>query len=142
MMNIQLISPKAKMPKRGTNQSAGYDIFPAEFPVTIRPKTRETISTGIKLAIPPGHYGQIAPRSGLAHKTGIDTLAGVIDADYRGEIKVILYNTSDEDYIIEDNSTAIAQLLIIPVSWPQICAASDLDETDRGDKGFGSTDKK
>ncbi len=94
--------------------------------------------TGLAVAIPPGFYGRIAPRSGLAAKNGLDVLAGVIDSDYRGEICVLLYNTGDNQIDLPAGSK-ISQLIVEQIITPDAVWASDLDETARGAGGFGST---
>ena len=106
----------------------------------VRKGSRETIPTGIKVAIPSGYFGLVKDRSGLASKHGIHTLAGVIDSCYRGEVAVVVHNAGDEDFSVEAGMR-IAQLLIIPV----VCAdtkETSLDETSRGANGWGSTGHK
>ena len=93
-MKIKLSDTNAKIPTRGTSESAGYDLYSLN-DYYVYPQERTNIRTGITLEIPKGYYGRIAPRSGLALKNGIDVMAGVIDCDYRGEIGVILYNTDN-----------------------------------------------
>lgn len=90
--------PLAKLPTRGSSHAAGYDLYSAEKVVLPPAGGRKVIQTGIHLAIPTGHYGRVAPRSGLASKHGIDTGAGVIDEDYRGLLGVLLFNFGDEDF--------------------------------------------
>jgi dUTP pyrophosphatase len=129
----------AKIPAKGTKDSAGFDLYALEGGC-IAPRMRLAISTGISICIPRGWYGRIAPRSGLAHNFGIDVLAGVIDSDYRGEVKVILMNHGSGDYKFEAGDR-IAQLV------PEFCGiwqmkeTDCLDETTRGTGGFGSTGK-
>jgi dUTP pyrophosphatase len=94
--------------------------------------------TGLAVAIPPGFYGRVAPRSGLAAKSGLDVLAGVIDSDYRGEIVCVLYNTGDETIHLPAGSK-ICQLIIEQIITPEATWVTDLDETARGAGGFGST---
>ena len=106
----------------------------------IKKGTRETIPTGIKIAVPSGYVGLVKDRSGLAAKHGIHTLAGVIDSGYRGEVAVVLHNLGAEDFTV-DIGMRIAQLLIIPVACLKVNEAS-LDETSRGEKGWGSTGHK
>jgi len=88
------------LPKRGSDLAAGYDIH-ALSPTTIPARGKALVSTGLSFAIPPGNYGRIAPRSGLAVKNFIDTGAGVIDADYRGEVKILLFNFGDKDFEVK-----------------------------------------
>ena len=108
-------------------------------PVTIAPGERETIPTGIRLAIPDGYEGQVRPRSGLASRNGVTVLnaPGTIDSDYRGEIKVILVNTSADPFVVNDGER-IAQLVIAPVMRAEFVSGS-LGTSDRGEGGFGST---
>src|SRR5271156_4072350 len=96
-LQVSLLSPKAKVPTRGSAFAAGYDLYSTSETV-IKAHDRAVVSTDIAIAVPEGTYGRIAPRSGLAVKHGIQTGAGVIDADYRGEIRVLLFNHSNEDY--------------------------------------------
>lgn len=138
---IKLINNNTNIPIRGTCNSAGLDLFSNENGF-INPLSRVMISTGIIVKIPTGYYGRIAPRSGLALKNGIDVLAGVIDSDYRGEIKVILYNT-DKDNIYEyKKDDKIAQLIIEKYYDFEINVVNELEDTERGICGFGSTDNK
>ena len=117
--------------------AAGLDICSIE-DVELPPKERATVRTGLAVAIPPGFYGRVAPRSGLAAKEGLDVLAGVIDSDYRGEICCVLYNTGD--HVIElPAGTKICQLIVEQIITPEAAWANDLDTTSRGAGGFGST---
>jgi dUTP pyrophosphatase len=139
------LSAQAVVPERQTAHSVGYDLVTTESHV-LRPGERHTFSTGLAVAIPPDHYGRIAPRSGLAHRSGIDVLAGVIDPDYRGELKVILVNLGQEEVSIEAGSR-IAQLIIEACSLPPTREVEELPtpgahETIRSRQGgFGSTDQ-
>jgi dUTP pyrophosphatase len=117
--------------------AAGLDIYSIE-DLTIGPKQRSLARTGLAVAIPEGHYGRLAARSGLAMQNGMDVLAGVIDADYRGEIGCLLYNTSDE-IIHLPARTKVCQLIIEKIITPTPVWADDISETDRGSGGFGST---
>ena len=125
------------LPQRGSALAAGLDVFALE-DVEIGPKQRATARTGLAVASPPGFYGRIAPRSGLAAKKGLDVLSGVIDSDYRGEILCLLYNTSDEIINLPAGSK-ICQLIIEQIITPEAEWATELDETARGASGFGST---
>ncbi len=111
--------------------------------VVLTPGGRILIPTGIKLAIPEGHVGDVRPRSGLALKHGITVLNadGTVDSDYRGDVGVILYNAGDRDFVIE-HGDRIAQLIISPYKTGLFVEVDDLDDTVRGDGGFGSTGKK
>ncbi|EPQ27411.1 uncharacterized protein PFL1_04949 [Pseudozyma flocculosa PF-1] len=129
--------PLAKLPTRGSASAAGYDLYSSE-KVTIERGKRKVVQTGISLAIPEGHYGRVAPRSGLASKHGIDVGAGVIDSDYRGLLGVLLFNLGDADFTINEGDR-IAQLVIEQISTPPVEEVSSLDDTARGAGGFGST---
>jgi dUTP pyrophosphatase len=115
---------------------AGLDLRAAKQCV-IKKGTRQTVPTGIKIAVPAGYFGLIKDRSGLASKHGIHTLAGVVDCGYRGEVAVVLHNLSEEDFTV-DVGMRIAQLLIMPVASVEVKETS-LDETSRGANGWGST---
>ena len=129
------------LPTYATPQSAGMDLraFLQE-PVTLAPGERCLIPTGLYMALPPGYEAQVRPRSGLALKRGLTVLnaPGTIDADYRGEVGVILINLSQEPQTISDGER-VAQMVIAPVSQIAWKETSDLDETDRGAGGFGHT---
>jgi dUTP pyrophosphatase len=118
---------------------AGADITASE-KITIPPRERTLVSTGVRLEIPEGCVGLIWPRSGLAVKKGIDCGAGVIDSHYRGEIKVLLFNHSDTEFQI-DPGDRIAQILIQKVERVEFYPADQLNKTTRNDAGFGSTGK-
>jgi dUTP pyrophosphatase len=113
------------------------DIYAIE-ELTIRPGERVLARTGLAVAIPEGYYGRLAPRSGLATQKGLDTLAGVIDADYRGEIRCLLCNTGDETIHLPAQSK-ICQLIIEKIITPTAVWADEISDTDRGSGGFGST---
>lgn len=130
-------------PAYATAEAAGMDIraaVPADAPVTLQPGQRALIDTGFCMALPAGYEAQVRPRSGLAIKHGITCLntPGTIDADYRGEVKVILINLGDAPFIIE-RGERIAQMVIAPVTQTQVSVVTQLDETSRGSGGFGST---
>ncbi|AGE55058.1 dUTPase [Paramecium bursaria Chlorella virus NYs1] len=134
---IKKLVVNAIVPTRATEGSAGYDISSIE-DVVIPASGRVAVSTGLSIRVPNGTYGRIAPRSGLAYKYGIDVLAGVIDSDFVGEIKVILYNTSERDYIIKKGDR-IAQLILEQNMTPDVAIVLELEDTMRGEGGFGST---
>ncbi|KAL4241390.1 Deoxyuridine 5'-triphosphate nucleotidohydrolase [Abortiporus biennis] len=134
---IKRLSEKAKLPTRGSPLSAGYDLYSAERKV-IPAHGKALVDTQISIAVPAGTYGRVAPRSGLASKFMIDTGAGVIDADYRGVVFVLLFNLSDKDFQVEEGDR-IAQLIIERIQTPDVLEVDDLDETLRGAGGFGST---
>jgi dUTP pyrophosphatase len=132
---------RAQMPVYGTEYSAGADLFACmEQPVTIHAGKTEFIHTGIAVAIPRGLVGLIYARSGLACRQGLAPAnkVGVIDSDYRGEIIVALHNHSAEDLVVEPGQR-VAQMVIAPYIYAEYEENDGLDETDRGDGGFGST---
>lgn len=135
---ISNINPEAILPQRAHHSDAGHDLFSLD-DCSLEPLERRLVKTGIKMAIPEGYYGRIAPRSGLALKKGIDVMAGVIDASYRGEIGVILVNLSDSQVELKAKSK-IAQLIIERHWGAEWYVTEDLDGTKRGEGGFGSTD--
>lgn len=136
-LRFKQLGPHAILPTRGTPSSAGLDIYCAD-DLRIEARGRVVARTGLAVAIPEGFYGRVAPRSGLAANKGLDVLAGVIDADYRGEINCILYNSSDE-VIVLPRGSKICQLIIEKIITPTPAWAEDLDDTHRGAGGFGST---
>lgn len=129
--------PLAKLPVRGSAQAAGYDLFACEDAV-IPKGGRAVVQTGIHVALPEGHYGRVAPRSGLAVKHGIDVGAGVVDSDYRGLLGVVLFNFGSDDFQFHAGDR-IAQLVIEKISTPDVEEVDSLDDTTRGSGGFGST---
>ena len=137
VLRFRQLDSRAILPKRGSALAAGLDVCSIG-ELSIQPKQRVTARTGLAVAIPPGFYGRVAPRSGLAAKNGLDVLAGVIDSDYRGEICCLLYNTGDETINLPAGSK-ICQLIIEQIITPEAAWATDLDETARGAGGFGST---
>lgn len=134
---VKKLVEHATVPRRATELAAGYDISASE-DAKVPSQGRMAVSTGISIGLPEGTYGRIAPRSGLAYKFGIDVLAGVIDADYRSEVKVILYNSGVHPFNIQKGDR-IAQLIIEKIETPDVALVLELDETVRGDGGFGST---
>jgi len=129
--------PEAKEPCQANGSDAGYDLFSVE-EVTLEPFERLIVKTGIKLALPNGYYGRVAPRSGLAIKKGIDVLAGVIDSGYRGEVGVVLINLSSDKQIL-NKGDKIAQLIIEKCYCVAFSEVSDLEDSGRGEGGFGSS---
>ena len=133
-----MLSHGAIAPTRGSAGAAGYDLYANE-DVTIGETEFTPVNTGVSVAIPPGYYGRIAPRSGLAAKYGIIIGGGVIDEDYRGELKVLMsclfgiYEVS--------RGERIAQLILEKITTPELEIVTSLDDTDRGSGGFGSTGK-
>jgi dUTP pyrophosphatase len=138
-LKVFLHSELAKLPKRVDEGAAGYDLTSIEN-ISIPPKSRSLISTGLSIQLPMYSYGRIAPRSGLSVK-GLDVGAGVIDESFRGIIKVLLINNNDNDFVVNVGDR-IAQLLVEPIYYPDVETVSsleDLSSTIRGDGGFGST---
>ena len=117
--------------------AAGVDLYALE-EVILQPKTRALVRTGISLEIPPEYYGRIAPRSGVSVQTGLIVNAGVIDSDYRGEIKILFQNFSEEEVKITKRAK-VAQLILEQVGILPILEVDELDESARGENGFGST---
>jgi len=142
MLKVRIINKsKHPLPKYQTPLSAGMDLVAnLDAPVTLMPLERQLIPTGLYIALPDGYEAQIRPRSGLALKHGITVLnsPGTIDADYRGEIKVILINLSNTQFVINDGER-IAQMIIAKHEVVEWEAVEELDETFRGEGGFGST---
>lgn len=133
-----------ELPSYATLASAGMDLKAVlAAPVSLAPLERKIIGTGLKIALPEGYEAQVRPRSGLAAKNGITVLnaPGTIDADYRGEIGVILVNLSNDEFTIEPGER-IAQLVIAQYTQVKWSSVDHLDETERGKGGFGSTGKK
>jgi len=131
------LSDKASLPARGSASAAGYDLCSAQDCV-IPAKGRALVKTDIAVAVPPGTYGRVAPRSGLALKHGIDVGAGVVDADYRGNVGVILFNLGDAEFKVSVGDR-IAQLILECIVTPDVVEADELPSTERGVGGFGST---
>ncbi|WP_197484155.1 dUTP diphosphatase [Halioglobus sp. HI00S01] len=125
------------IPKRGSEHAAGFDLQAAHA-AEIPPGGRCLIKTGFAVRLPDGHYGRIAPRSGLALKHGLDVMAGVIDIDYIGDIGVLLYNTTADPFEIGEGDR-IAQLIVERCSYMDAEEVADLEDTTRGADGYGST---
>ena len=134
---IRKLDESAIIPTRATDSDAGYDLYSTNDGV-VPARGRKVVGTGIAIAIPPGHYGRVAPRSGLAGKRGIDVLAGVVDSGYRGEVGVVLQNLSDEDFPFKKGDR-VAQLILEQcntIGWVEL---DELEDSVRSDGGFGST---
>jgi len=134
---IKKLKESATIPTRATDTDAGYDLY-ADQQGIIRAGERSVVGTSVAVAIPPGYYGRVAPRSGLAVKKGIDVLAGVVDSGYRGEVGVVLQNLSKEDFSYEKGDR-VAQIIIeqcFSVGWVEL---DELEDSVRSDGGFGST---
>ena len=137
------LNSKVKLPKYKTDGSSGMDLMAfLESPVNLKPQESELIPTGISIAIPEDTEVQIRPRSGLAAKSNISVLntPGTIDSDYRGEIKIILFNHGKEDFVINNNDR-IAQMILMPIVKAEFEEVENLPKTLRGSGGFGSTGK-
>jgi dUTP pyrophosphatase len=131
------------LPQHQSALAAGLDLVaavPADAPLQLAPGARATIPTGIAMALPPGHEGQIRPRSGLAGRHGVTVLnsPGTIDADYRGEVQVILINLGAEPFVVQ-RGMRIAQIIIAPIQRATLREVRNLEPTERADGGFGST---
>jgi len=141
-VNIQKINENAKFPKRMTRHAAGYDLYSCnEENILIRSGEVVLVPTGIAISLPVCYEAQIRPRSGLAikHQIGVLNSPGTIDADYRGEIKVILFNFGKTDFIISTH-TRIAQIVVSHHESIDFVITDELDKTDRGSGGFGHTE--
>ncbi|URH25015.1 dUTP pyrophosphatase vaccinia F2L-like protein [Fowlpox virus] len=142
-VTVYKISDRAKLPYKQTRYSAGYDLYSA-YDYVIEPMNKELIKTDIILKIPNGYYGRIAPRSGLAYNYFIDVGAGVIDSDYRGNVGVLLFNFGSTQFNV-CKGDRIAQIIFEKIAYPKIIEVTTLEEiniTDRGNSGFGSTGLK
>ena len=139
-LQVKLLRENAVLPVRGSAGVAGYDLCAANNCI-IPSRGKGTVDTRLAVSLPPGTYARIAPRSGLAIRNFIDVGAGVVDSDYRGEIKVILFNHSAEDFAVQAGDQ-IAQLILERIETPQVKKVAALDDTDRGAGGFGSTGTK
>jgi len=140
---IKKLSSDVKLPSYKTSGASGMDLMAyIKSPITIKPKTSELISTGLSVAFSEEYEIQIRPRSGLAAKNNISVLntPGTIDSDYRGELKVIIYNHGSQDFIVNNNDR-IAQMILTPVIKMELQETNELPESVRGKGGFGSTGK-
>jgi dUTP pyrophosphatase len=146
--NFQVVrlNDAAKIPTRATSGSAGYDLYSSEENIILA-GNRAVVKTGIRVKIPKGYCGQVWPRSGFSAKNGIESGAGIIDSDYRGELMVILYNHSNLNFKIEKHMR-MAQLLLVKIALPLISDTTedfdkgDEEKNERGSGGFGSTGTK
>ena len=140
-LRVYRMRADAVVPRYKTSGAAGMDLAAClATPLTLGPGGTARVPTGLQIAVPPGHEGQVRPRSGLAARHGVTVLnaPGTIDADYRGEIQVILMNAGTADFEIE-RGDRIAQLVVTPVVRPDWVEVEILDSTDRGEGGFGHT---
>ncbi len=137
-LGVKKLCYDAIVPTRGSDRSVGYDLYSSEDAMVPSQAGRAIVRTGITVVLPPGVYGRVAPRSGLAAKHCINVGAGVIDPDYTGEIKVILFNHGLKDFEIKKGDR-IAQLILERCETPPIEEISIVEDTERGSGGFGST---
>jgi dUTP pyrophosphatase len=140
IVRFRRLSETARPPARAHDGDAGYDLHAAE-PARLGPGERASVGTGIAVAIPDGHAGLVLPRSGLAARHGISVVnaPGLVDAGYRGALRVLLLNTDRERTFEVAAGDRVAQLLVVRVEGPELEEAAELDETGRGGGGFGST---
>lgn len=136
-LGIKKLVPDSIIPTRGSDGAVGYDLYSNEDCI-IESDNRWLVSTGISIVLPQGVYGRVAPRSGLSVKHGIQVGAGVIDPDYTGEVKVVLFNLGDADFEIKKGDR-IAQLILERCETPPIVEIDTIEETTRGSGGFGSS---
>jgi dUTP pyrophosphatase len=134
---VKRLTPDAIVPTRGSAHAVGYDLYSTD-EVVVPPTHRVLIGTGIATVLPVGVYGRVAPRSGLAVKCGIQVGAGVIDPDYTGEVKVVLFNHGDKDFEVKKGDR-VAQLILERCETPEVEEVGTVESTERGSKGFGST---
>ena len=137
ILRFKKLSKNATTPVRGSPCSAGLDLFSAESKI-IEPHDRARIKTDIAIKLPPGTYGRIAPRSGLAANHFIGIGGGIIDPDFTGGIECILFNHQNSPFQVT-KGMRISQLIIEKISYPELLEVDVLEETERGDKGFGSS---
>ena len=140
---IKKLDPSVKLPSYKTKGASGMDLMAfIKEPINIKPQTSSLISTGISVAFSKNYEIQIRPRSGLAAKNNISVLntPGTIDSDYRGELKIILFNHSNENFIINNNDR-VAQMVLTPIVKMELEEINELPNSNRGDGGFGSTGK-
>tara|TARA_Y100000310_G_C20634678_1_gene790539 strand:+ start:770 stop:1192 length:423 start_codon:yes stop_codon:yes gene_type:complete len=136
-IRIKRVDKEARLPQYAHPGDAGMDFFSNE-EVILKAGERKLVPTGISMAIPDGYVGLFWDKSGIASKFGIKSMAGVIDAGYRGEIRILLHNLSSDEFKIE-KGMKIAQMLIQPVEQKELIEVDDLEETERNTGGFGST---
>jgi dUTP pyrophosphatase len=137
---VKLVTPGARLPQRAYDHDAAFDLFAAEDAV-LAPLGRAVVGTGIALGLPPDLAALTLPRSGLAARHGISIVnaPGLIDPGYRGEVRIVLLNTDRTDPFSVSRGDRIAQLLLVPLTAVRLVAADTLDETHRGERGFGSS---
>ncbi|KAK9811022.1 hypothetical protein WJX73_007096 [Symbiochloris irregularis] len=136
-LRVKKLSEFATLPKRGSARAAGYDLASAEDCV-IPARGKGVVKTDLAVHAPPGTYARVAPRSGLAVKHFIDTGAGVVDEDYRGNVGVVLFNHGPDDFAVK-RGDRVAQLILEKIVTPDVVEVDNLDDTVRGAGGYGST---
>jgi len=136
-IRIKKLSPNAIIQTSGYGGAVGYDLYSNES-VVVPPTHRALVGTGIAMVLPDGVYGRVAPRSGLAVKHGIQVGAGVVDPDYTGEVKVVLFNHGDKDFEVKKGDR-VAQLILERCETPEVEEVGTVEDTERGAGGFGST---
>ncbi|KAG6610830.1 Deoxyuridine 5'-triphosphate nucleotidohydrolase [Phytophthora cinnamomi] len=137
VLRVKKLSPEAILPTRGSSLAAGLDLS-AAYDAVIPAGGKGLVKTDLVVAVPAGCYARVAPRSGLALKKFIDTGAGVIDADYRGNVGVILFNHAAEDFPVQ-RGDRVAQLILEKIEYPEVQEVAEIEDTARGAGGFGST---
>ncbi|CAH2230368.1 deoxyuridine 5'-triphosphate nucleotidohydrolase [Pararge aegeria] len=137
VLKFTRLSENAYPPVKGSEKAAGYDLKSA-YDYTVSARGKELVKTDLQIELPSGCYGRVAPRSGLAVKNFIDVGAGVIDEDYRGNVGVVIFNHSDQEFMIKKGDR-IAQLICEKIYYPELVEVTNLTETKRADGGFGST---
>jgi dUTP pyrophosphatase len=140
-IRVKKLTDTARLPSRGSREAAGYDLYAdLKEDVVIRPHTTVMIGTGLAMEIPPGYFGAIFARSGLALKESLRpaNCVGVVDSDYRGPFMIALHNDGDTDRVVTDGER-IAQMVVVPYLEVGFEVAEELQETERGEGGFGST---
>ncbi|XP_045779057.1 deoxyuridine 5'-triphosphate nucleotidohydrolase [Maniola jurtina] len=137
VLKFTRLSENAFPPVKGSEKAAGFDLKSA-YDYTVSARGKELVKTDLQIELPSGCYGRVAPRSGLAVKNFIDVGAGVIDEDYRGNVGVVIFNHSDQEFIIKKGDR-IAQLICERIYYPELVEVANLTDTKRADGGFGST---
>ena len=137
-LKVKKLTDNARVPSRATPGSVGYDLYSTEDYVVL-PGNRVVVNTGIQIGLPEGTYGRVAPKSGHSVTHGISVGAGVIDRDYTGEVKVVLFNHDRAKNFVIRAGYRIAQLIVEKIETPEIEEVIEIDETSRGTGGFGST---
>lgn len=137
---VRRLDPAARLPTRAYTGDAGYDLYAVE-DAELWPGQRHSVGTGVAIALPPGHAGLVLPRSGLARRHGIGMVnaPGLIDEGYRGEVRVLLHNTDPDEAFRVSAGDRIAQLVVVAVAAPEVVEVSELEASERGGGGFGSS---